>query len=77
MLFRGSTIFWTVKEQMIKVIRSTAMAVMKKSWKVCWRNSITEVASLATKRKPVGTLGGDQLPGVLIPHQGERISLVT
>ena len=28
----------------------------EESWKVCWRNSITEVASLATKRKPVGTL---------------------
>ena len=77
MLFKGSTIFWTVKEQMIKVIRSTAMAVMKKSWKVCWRNSITEVASLATKRKPVGTLEETNSPVFWSRTRGERISLVT
>ena len=74
MPFRGSTMRCTVMEQITREISSTA--VMKKSWKVFSRKSSTEVASAATKRKPVGMPEEMSSPETRSCTRGERTSLV-
>ena len=58
-------------------MRRTAAAVMKKSWNVLWRKSSTEVASAATKSRPVGMPEETSLPEVGSCARGERICPVT
>lgn len=66
----------TVMEQITREISSTATAVIKKSWKVFSRKSSTEVASAATKRKPVGMPEEMSSPETRSCTRGERTSLV-
>ena len=73
----GSTMRWTVMEQMMREMSSTTMAVMRKSCSVLCKNSDTLVASAATKRKPVAIPEGTRSAGSLGSWvRGERTSLV-